>query len=139
MSNKKLSEIFRIGTGLRLLNSIISHKQQGVLLINLDGTIMFANSLINGLLANGQDSLRNTSVFKFVSADDADSITSIVSSLIEESRSNSAVYQIRLRTDDAEYKSFEAHGVGIYSDAGMLECVELCLIEGSEPMSQQIA
>ena len=136
MGHKKLSDIFRVGTGLRLLNGIINHKKQGVILIDLDGTIMFANSLINGLLRSGEETIRNSSVFKFVSPNDAVHITNIVSSLIEEANANSAVHKVSLRIEESIYQAFETYGVGIYSDAGMLECVELCLVEAGSPVSE---
>lgn len=136
-SKKKLSNLFRVDTGLRLLNSIVSHKKQGIILIDLDGTIMFANSLINSLLRKGDETIRNTSLFKFVCPKDAAHITDIVSTLIENTTSNTAVHKIRLKVSETSYQAFETHGVGIYSDAGMLECIELCLVETGSPLQAQ--
>lgn len=109
------------------------------MLIDLDGTIMFANSLINSLLRSERESIRNSSVFHFVCPSDAAQITQIVSSLIENTSSNSGKREVRLKIDESVFQSFETYGVGIYSDAGMLECVELCMVETGSPVSDAAA
>lgn len=138
-SNKKLSNLFKVETGLRLLNSIVSHKKQGIILMDLDGTIMFANSLINSVLRKGDETIRNTSMFKFVCPKDAVHITDIVSALISNNTTNSGIHNIRLKISDSIYQTFETYGIGIYSDAGMLECIELCLVETGAPLQSRLA
>lgn len=137
--SKKLSNMLRVDTGLRLLNSIISHQQLGIILIDLDGTIMFANSLVNGLLQKRRESVRNMSVFKFVQSSDAQYITSIVSELLINDNAKSPIHKIRLKVSDTQYQVFETYGIGVYSDAGMLECVELCLKQAGTPEKASIS
>jgi PAS domain-containing protein len=78
---KKLSQYLRMDTGARLLRSILSQPKLGLVLIDLDGTIMFANSNIMSMIGSDK-SMRNLSMFKFLLPQDTVMITELVSELL---------------------------------------------------------
>lgn len=114
-------------TGIRLLKSILNQPQKGLVLLDLDGTVMFANSNLANLVESNHK-LRNQSFFKFLLPNDGHSITELVSQLLHNGGETSLTFTLHLRTNEGTYQPCEARGIGIYSKAGMLECIELSLL-----------
>jgi PAS domain-containing protein len=129
---KKLSQYLRMDTGARLLRSILSQPKLGLVLIDLDGTIMFANSNIMSMIGSDK-SMRNLSMFKFLLPQDTVMITELVSELLHNTSDVYPTYKLNLRKSETHFQTFEAKCMGIYSDAGMLECIELSLLPLGEP------
>lgn len=129
---KKLSQYLRMDTGVRLLKSILNQPKLGMVLIDLDGTIMFANSNIMSMIG-ADKSMRNMSLFNFLLAKDTEIITELVSELLHNDSDIHPTYNINLRKSETNFQTFEAKCIGIYSDAGMLECIELNLLPLGEP------
>lgn len=129
---KKLSQYLRMDTGVRLLRSILNQPKLGLVLIDLDGTIMFANSNIMSMIGSDK-SIRNMSLFKFLLPQDTEIITELVSELLHNGSDTHPTYKLNLKKSENHFQSFEAKCMGIYSDAGMLECIELSLLPIGEP------
>lgn len=125
-------------TGVRLLKSILNQPQKGLVLLDLDGTIMFANSNLANLVKSNQK-LRNQSFFKFLLPNDAHSITELVSQLLHNSGETSLSYTLHLKMNESTYQPCEAKGIGIYSKAGMLECIELSLLPIGDKVNIEIS
>jgi hypothetical protein len=121
-------------TGVRLLKSILNQPRLGLVLLDLDGTIMFANSNIMAMIGT-DNSMRNTSLFKYLLPQDTEIITKLVSELLHNDNEVHPTYNVNLRKSETNFQTFEAKCIGIYSDAGMLECIELNLLPLGEPYS----
>ena len=126
-AKKKLSDFFRAESGLRLFNSILDQNDAGMIIIDLDGRIMFASNQVNESLSVYKRGIRDQSIFKYVCPNDADVIEDMIPQLQDKTQEQTESRPIRLRHANGEYQHYNVHGIGIYSEHNTLECVEISL------------
>lgn len=126
-SSKKLSDFFQAASGHRLLNSILSSPPKGIIIVDLDGNIMFANAPMNQALSPYKQGLRNQSLYDLIQTEEWLVLSDTKGQFSPDKDTAMPLPSVALRHCDGTSKDYTVVAYGIFSESGELECVELNL------------
>lgn len=133
MSAKKpLSDFFGAASGKRLLQSILATPQQGLLIVSLDGIIMFANSPANQWLSTYKQGLRNQPLEDYLHNSQHDLLQQLQPHCPVSGEGYRYPAPLKLKHYNGQYQGYQLDAFGIAGEDGKLGGIELLL---SMPLS----